>query len=371
MYRQLYLFIVFALLAACSIPPQAPQTPIAEVAQLPAAMVTLPDNLSAPLPGRPTSTPFLPLAPTPTYLPPEYPTPTLSPLLTPSVSPTSTSNQNNVWGSNPGPTVWPDVEILPPVDRLDEPQGQTTILLLGSDQRDGAPSFRTDTMVLLTINPALGKVSMVSFPRDIYAYIPGWTVNRINAAMMVGGFNTLAMTYEYNFGVRPDYYVLVRFAAFEEIIDGLGGIEVDVAQKLTDKRSGHGDFTVEPGLVEMDGEIALWYVRSRKTTSDFDRARRQQEVLLAIFNKLISLDALNRAPELYNAYKRNVKTDMTFEQMARFLPLAARLTDSSRIERYVVTSKYTTSYINSTGAMVLLPKRDEIRELLIEALNIP
>jgi anionic cell wall polymer biosynthesis LytR-Cps2A-Psr (LCP) family protein len=112
-------------------------------------------------------------------------------------------------------------------------------------------------------------------------------------------------------------------------------------------------------------------VRSRKTSSDFDRARRQQEVLVAIFSKLISLNGLNRASEMYDLYKRNVTTDLSFEQMARFLPLAAQMADTSRIKRYVVTSKYMTSYTTSTGAMVLLPKREAIRDLLSEALNIP
>ena len=370
MLRRLHTFFLFIFLAACTAPPFI-QTPVAEVAQAPGSMVTLPANISLPRPGQPTATPFQPIPPTQTYIPTDYPTPTFSPSQTPEASPTPAQSQNNVWGSYPGPTVWPDVAILPPVERLIEPDGQVTIMVMGSDQRDGAPSFRTDTMILVTLNPSLGKVSMVSFPRDIYAYIPGWTVNRINAAMMVGGFSGLTMTYEYNFGVRPDYYVLVRFAAFQEIIDSLGGIDVNVAAKLTDHRTGEGEVTIEPGVITMDGETALWYVRSRKTTSDYDRARRQQEVLVAIFSKLLSLDGLNRASDLYNLYKRNVLTDMSFEQMARYLPLAAQMTNPSRIQRYVVTSKYMTSYTTSTGAMVLLPDREQIQDLLRDALNIP
>jgi len=371
MMRRFFIFLLCVVLSACSLPGQNHPAPIAEIAQVPEAMVNLPINRSLPLPGTPTATPFQPLPPTPTYIPTEYPTPTFMPSPTVDASPTPAEYQRNVWGNYPGPTVWPDVAILPPVDPLVQPSGQTTVMLLGSDQREGAPSFRTDTMVLVTLNPSQGKVSMVSFPRDIYAYIPGWTVNRINASMMVGGFEGLGMTYEYNFGVRPDYFVLVKFAAFQEIIDSLGGIRVNVARQLTDQRTGEGEVTIEPGVVEMDGETALWYVRSRKTTSDFDRARRQQEVLLAIFQKLVSLDGLNKASDLYNLYNRNVSTNMGFEQMARFLPLAAQMTDTSRINRYVVTSQYTTSYLTSTGAMVLLPDREKIRELLSEALNIP
>lgn len=370
MPRRIAIFCLFLVLTGCVVPGLPAQSPIDGVPAIPVSMVSLPVNRSLPQPGQPTATPFQPLAPTPTYIPTEYPIPTLAPSLTPIASATPEDVQHNVWGKFPGPTIWPDVEILPPVDPLIEPDGQFTVMLLGSDQREGAPSFRTDTMVLVTLNPALGEVSMVSFPRDLYAFIPGWTVNRINAAMMIGGFNTLSMTYEYNFGVIPDYYVLVRFSAFEEIIDGLGGIQVNVAQKLTDERTGEGEVTIEPGLVKMDGETALWYVRSRKTSSDFDRARRQQEVLLAIFNKLISLDGLSKASDMYNLYKKNVSTNMSFDQMARFLPLAAKMTDTSLIKRYVVTSKYTTSYVTSTGAMVLLPDREAIREMLAGALNI-
>jgi anionic cell wall polymer biosynthesis LytR-Cps2A-Psr (LCP) family protein len=112
-------------------------------------------------------------------------------------------------------------------------------------------------------------------------------------------------------------------------------------------------------------------VRSRYSSSDFDRGRRQQEVIVAAFNKLLSLDAVNRAPELYELYKQSVITDMGFDEMAKFLPLAASLRDVSRIERYSIGPSQVMSWVNTSGAQVLLPIRDSIVEVMRQALKTP
>jgi anionic cell wall polymer biosynthesis LytR-Cps2A-Psr (LCP) family protein len=156
------------------------------------------------------------------------------------------------------------------------------------------------------------------------------------------------------------------------VIDNLGGIEVDVAVTLTDHRDDYGQYTVPAGRVSMDGETALWYVRSRYSTSDFDRGRRQQEVILAAFRKLLSLDALNRAPQLYDIYSRSVITDMGFDEMARFLPLASTVgSDANRIQRYYIGPAQVSPWVNYSGAQVLLPIRDSVLAVMRQALNTP
>jgi LCP family protein required for cell wall assembly len=321
----------------------------------------------------PTPTPFQPIPPTATYFPEGFAI--LTPLPSPvwEIAPTLEITQSEVsaWGSYPGPTQWPDIEIPPPVGLLPQPAGQVNILLLGSDLRAGRSGYRTDSILLLTLNPAQGIASMTSFPRDLYVYIPGWTIQRLNAAQPHGGFNTTALTFEYNFGVRPDHYILIDMGAFPNVIDSLGGVDVNVAQTLTDHRDGVGDYTIYAGVVHMDGETALWYARSRATTNDFDRSRRQQEVLQACFDKLISLDGISRAPDLYNLYIQSVSTDMNFDQMTEFLPLAADLRDSSHIHRYTIGSEQVENYINSNGAMVLLPNRDAILDIMRQVLSSP
>jgi LCP family protein required for cell wall assembly len=318
----------------------------------------------------PTPTPFQPLAPTATYLPVANALST-EPAQTPAADVVISNQSPTNWDTYPGPSVWPDIDIPPPVGLLPQPEGQVNILLLGSDQRPDSGGFRTDTLLLATLNPQAGTVSLTSFPRDLYVYIPGWTTQRINTAFGYGGFDALAITMEYNFGVRPSHYVVINFWSFKEVIDNLGGIDVQVAVTLTDHRTGYGDYTMPAGLNHMDGETALWYVRSRYSTNDIDRGRRQQEVLLAIFQKLMSLDAVKRAPDLYNIYINNVVTNIRFEDVAPLLPLATQLLDPTRIHRYGIGYEQLVPWVTSGGAQVLLPVQEAVLAVMRQALNSP
>jgi LCP family protein required for cell wall assembly len=306
--------------------------------------------------GTPTPTPFLP-----TFSDEAADQPVSGPV-----------SQPSIYAANfPPPSAASDIAIPNPVGRQDQPEGQINILIMGSDQRPDDGGFRTDVILLLTLNPSGGSSSLTSFPRDLYVYEPGWRVDRINAAFGHGDFQMMADTMEYNFGVRPDHYVLVNFEGFKTIIDALGGITVEVAQALSDERDGPGDFSVPSGPVNMDGDTALWYVRSRGTSSDFDRTRREQEVLEAVFWKLLSLDAITKAPELYEQYKQTVITDIGFADILPLLPLAVDLGSSGNIHRYAVGPEQVDSYTTSGGAAVLLPKYDVILEIMRQALSSP
>jgi LCP family protein required for cell wall assembly len=335
--------------------------------------------VQAPPGSSPTPTSFLPLPPTPTYIPTNFPTSTPVPTATPTTTPKPTAKPtqgytkpiSKSWGDYPGPSIWPDMDIPGPTGLLAQPKGQLNILLLGSDVRPSDPSFRTDTILLLTINPVKGTVNITSFPRDLYVYIPGWTMQRINTAMGYGGFAKLAQTFEYNFGVRPDHYVLINFASFKRIVNLLGGIDVDVAVTLTDHRDGYGDYyTMRAGTRHMDGETALWYVRARYSTNDFDRGRRQQEVIVAIFRKLLSRNALANAQSLYKTYNQTVDTDMGFSDIKPLLPVALNL-KVSRIHHYYISPAEVYNWITSQGAMVLVPVRDRVLQVMHDALNSP
>ncbi len=324
----------------------------------------------------PTSTPFLPgpsrtpgptavaaaATPTPRYSPTPPPTPT--PTFTP-IPPRPTT------AAYPPPLIYPISTQIPyPADPLPQPPGQVNILLLGSDQRNG-PSFRTDTIILVTLNPDLDYANITSFPRDLYVYIPGWTMQRLNTAMAHGGFEALQMTMEYNFGFRPDHYIMINFRGFKEVVDSLGGVDVQVSQRLTDWRTGYGWYTVHPGVVHMDGEMALWYVRSRKTSSDIDRLRRAQEVSLAIGEKMLANGLFNSADALYGSYRNNVQTDLGLSDIIALIPMTRARLEDRNIRRYALD--YTTVYDWTdpyTGAMVLLPRPERIRSIMEQALNI-
>jgi polyisoprenyl-teichoic acid--peptidoglycan teichoic acid transferase len=310
------------------------------------------------------------LTPTP-FLPDSELAASLAP--TPAPSMMAPAQQEAVWGHYPGPLVYPaSIRIPPPVGVLPQPAGQVNILLLGSDQRPGDTGFRTDTIILATLNPTLGTVNLTSIPRDLYVYIPGWTMQRINTAMARGGFDMLALTFEYNLGVRPDYYVMVRFSGFTSIVDSLGGIQVNVAKPLGDQRSGYSWYYVPAGSVSMDGETALWYVRSRGTSNDIERLTRSQEVLQAIGYKLLSLNALARVPELYGLYRQNVQTNLSLENTLSLLPAVTKLAANNTVNRYVIGYGQVYDWVEPyTGAQVLLPNQAAVLQVMRQALNVP
>lgn len=308
-------------------------TPVA-VSQL---LVTANPNAS------PTPTPFQPMMPTPTIAPEEIASPASEPAS--GYIPPDNSNQN-----------------VPP--------NQVHILVLGSDWRPSG-GFRTDTIVMLAINTDHNTVRAVSFPRDLYVEIPGYGVNRINTAHPKG-FDVMANTFEYNFGVRPDFYIMTNFQGFIQTIDSLGGIDVNASQNLTDRcklPQGSGGYcSFGPGIIHMNGETALWYVRSRYSTSDFDRLRRSQEVLTGIFWRMMSLDVVNRLPELFEIYRQNVETNLTLEIVSPLVDVAPHLGDPGTIKGYQITPSDTIPYrVPESGAQVLLPIQENINAIIRQA----
>lgn len=378
-------------LSACqSIPPSAPT----QAPKKRDPFILVPPNLQATT----TPTPFqpdlssAPEAIIPTSMPTETitPSPEASPLASPTVTktpipPTGTYSlptqgayisatpnfYGNVWDDYPPPSIYPASTQIPyPVGMLSQPKDQINILLLGSDIRPNSPGFRTDTIILVTINKKLGTIHLTSIPRDLYVYIPGWTVQRINTAMNHGGYHTLGMTVAYNFGVYPDYYLMINFSNFVKVINSLGGINVEVGQNFSDQRTGYGWYQVKKGTVHMDGDTALWYVRSRHTSSDIDRLRRAQEVIQAVGYRLLSFDVLTRAPELYEIYKSTVYTNLGLDDLNKLLPAANILVKTQNISRYVVDYSMVYDWTEPySGAMVLIPNRYKIMLMMREALN--
>lgn len=302
--------------------------------------------------GTLTPTAFQPLESTPTYYPTDYPTPT----------PTLTSTPANIV----------PVSNTLGVDPIAQPDHQINILILGSDQKYKGSIGRTDSIILLTINTEEGTVNVTSFPRDLYIYIPRWTDQRINTAFAHGGFQLMQDTMLHNFGFKPDYYLLVNLWAFEYIIDDLGGIYVNVPRTICDDKWGYGlTHCVYPGRQLFKSKEALWYVRSRTTTNDFDRNYRQQLVLSAILDRLISLNTLTRIPQLYGTYVNNITTNLDLATIISLSPTGLKLTDKSRITQYFITEAMITNWISPSGAQVLLPNFQMIRNLLNKALNSP
>jgi LCP family protein required for cell wall assembly len=260
------------------------------------------------------------------------------------------------------------------------PDQITNVLLLGSDGPADAEISRTDTMIIVSINRREGTASMVSLPRDLYVYIPGWTMGRLNTALPHGsasGYPTGAVgqlkdTILYNFGIPVHYYARVDFDGFKTIIDQLGGVEIAVSCRFEDWRLKSPEldpedeeswalFALEPGIHEMDGDMALWYARSRLRSSDFDRGRRQQQLLRAMLVKGLDTDLLPQVPALYDAYRETVETDMDIGRILQLAALAPTVDENGIQNLYLVGNQLQPWVVPGSGAQVQLPRWENMQ----------
>jgi LCP family protein required for cell wall assembly len=258
---------------------------------------------------------------------------------------------------------------------------RTNVLLLGIDRRSGSSwAYRTDTIMILTVGPGSGDMGLLSIPRDLQVGIPGRGEDRINTANVYGyqqegsgsGPELLQKTILANFGVPLDGYVMVDFRAFERIIDVLGGIDVEVPRTLHDTRypdprpeDPHAFKTVhfDKGWQTMNGSRALVYARSRMSTSDFARAKRQQAVLLAIRDKALSWSAVPRWPLAAVAMVDGVKTNLGPGPMLA-VALTAVQKDASEVNRVVLEHPFVVGHRRGDGADVQLPRWELINPVI-------
>jgi len=297
------------------------------------------------------------------------PTLTMTPVPSPTQTPTPTPTSIHPWGYFLGPTADSELEIPPPVEPVDFAPQTVNIILLGSDRRPDETHYRTDTLLILSLNPVTNRAKMLSIPRDFYVYIPGWKMNRINTAEPHGGFEMLADTVLYNLGIPLHHWVKVEFTGMSDAIDILGGIEIQSTGYLSDECGGTY-YRIEPNKTyPMDGFTALCYARMRKRSSDFDRLRRQQEVFQAMFDKLFSLEGLWELPELFEVFKHTLQSNLSLKDILPLAPLAAGLAiQPERIERFAIDQSMVQNWRTpKTGAAVLLPKPESIQALLQEA----
>lgn len=247
---------------------------------------------------------------------------------------------------------------------LKETDGRTNIMILGSDQRDaGAESGRnvlTDTILIASIGKADKDVVLMSIPRDLWVQRPNGGFSKINAVYAYDGPEGLKKTIEQVLGIKVHYYSMVSFDLFKEVIDILGGIEVNVENAFTDSQypiegkendpiyaNRYETIHFDKGNVKMDGITALKFVRSRHGDgvegTDFARARRQQAVIAAIKKNALNIQTLVnpiKLKDLYDAYAKNVATDIDFKTLQGFY-LIAQQVDFSRIVSVVLDDRST------------------------------
>lgn len=237
------------------------------------------------------------------------------------------------------------------------------ILLLGTDQNYLNSVGRTDTIMILAVDVENGRAGLVSIPRDVYLPIPGLGYSRINTAypngevrQAGGGIPLLTSTIEKNFGIPIHNYVRIDFGGFQDVIDALGGVDIEVECPLYDNNflQFFDVYTLQPGNYHMTGIQALYYSRSRLTTSDYDRARRQQQVLMAVRNRVLEGNFLPNIPALWSALRSSIETDLDLGELLQLAQFGATV-DIRSLRGMVLRPPLLTSWVTPQGAYVQLP----------------
>ncbi len=279
---------------------------------------------------------------------------------------TSQSDGNMLtWPTFAPPSLISATTIPNPASRMTLPEGVLTWLLLGSDQEP--PFFgRTNAIHLLFINPRLAKASVISIPSDLFVYIPGYSMQRLNAAYALGGISLVRDTLAYNFGVRPERFVLAHPGDFSWLVDDVGGIEVSVLFPMPEACD-----IIPAGPQWMDGEKALCYVSYQSGMDEMDRMRRQQQVMRLIFMEMVKSGNLVRLPQLYASYQGWIDTDLDLAELVNFIPLALRLGDPQRISYFMIGWDAVSLWDlpDHTQVQVFLPKQEVITKLFQTALD--
>jgi LCP family protein required for cell wall assembly len=253
-----------------------------------------------------------------------------------------------------------------------------SVLVMGMDSRAEDPDDipRTDTMILFSLDPQSRTAGMLSIPRDLWVEIPGFDYSKINTAYRTGevyniegrGPGLAMSTVENLLGMEIDYYAMVDFNAFEDFIDELGGITVNVPEPIViDPLGKNNTESLDAGEQQMPGYLALAYARSRNSSgSDFDRAERQQQVVMAIRDKILNAEMLptliKNSPALYQSLASGISSNLTLVQLVQLAWIAQQIPEEN-IRQGVIGVDQVDFAFSFDGQDILRPLADEIRQL--------
>ncbi|WP_214842283.1 LCP family protein [Exiguobacterium sp. s150] len=213
-------------------------------------------------------------------------------------------------------------------DSIDLTKDHFSVLLAGVDGGALLEEGRTDSLMVATFNKESRQVTLVSIPRDAYVDIvttDGEFKDKINHAYAYGGIDTTIATVENLFDIPIDYYATINFDGIEDLVDAVGGVEVDVLIPISGRATGNVE--LEPGVQTLNGKEALAYARMRKDDPEGDvgRAKRQQQVLEAIINEATTINSFAKLNRIMNAVGNNIRTNMTLAEASQLQPYTKSL----------------------------------------------
>ena len=268
-------------------------------------------------------------------------------------------------------------------DKRAEVANMRHLLLIGIDARPGETTGRSDTMIIVTLDPDGNVIKLTSIMRDLYVEIPGRKNNRINATYVFGGPELLMETIELNFGVHIDHYIAVNFSMLGKLIDSIGGLTLTVENEYYMRRINavikqdnrvlgidrNDQVLTEPGEQLMTGKQAQAYARYRYGTADgdFGRTVRQREIITKIFEKLNQMTAIELMGLVVDNFD-NVYTNLSVSDLASYAPVLISMKDAEIQEmRLPIDGGYQSKTI--AGMSVLVPNREKNMQALLEFLG--
>lgn len=293
---------------------------------------------------------------------------TAVPSLAPSTTVSATSTRRArlaPWQEYPPPSLPLVTAVPPPVQKLNGPPDLQVLALLGTDS-DAPYTARTDAVLLLLYSPKNRRAALLSLPPDWMVYIPGYTMQRLQVAYAIGGADGLSQTLEYNLGLKPTHWALVHLNDFSRLVDELGGVRVNVLEDDPELCGG-----LKEGMLQMDGEQALCYVRWRSGSDEFARNRRQQEILWKIFFGLVENGNLIKLTSLFETYGTTVESSLRLEDLLKLAPLALEFGDPQRLKFYTLAEEDLTVWAlpGQSAARVFLVNPEGVQRTLSRVIS--
>lgn len=367
-----------------------------------AAQITTDTPVPSPTVGPyPTNTPRA-TVPEPTLAEPSVtPGKSITPTRTPTITKTATLTRTPTATKTPPPTLvifgTYETPVQPPVIPIPLPlpppkasgNDLVTIMLLGSDTITKGAVSRTDVIILLVVDRTAGTVSMVHIPRDLFVYVPNYTMTKINTVMnygnqrygVGGGAKLLKDTILYNLGLKVDFYARVDFVEFQSLIAKLGGLDISIDCALEDWKLKSPDLDyndaanwekviLNVGRRKLDPYTALWYARSRNSSSDYERGRRQMDVLRAMWRQGRSAGIFAQITDLWPEVQKNIDTDLSLQDILGLAPVGIAL-DPANVQRVDIVQNVHVTVGDNLGSFGLLPVRAKMQDVIQNLVSPP